>query len=198
MSRVRGAASAQPTSCSSYFGLCGCYSLCLQKHALGLHTAQTGPKCPSNDRVRNAPSTQGPRHVPRAWHCFGKAYPLLFFLFWLCSCYSPCTERCPWSRGGTTFQSCTALLMHHGRPAFLPILLCYATRPRVPFKEAFPGMPPLDGVLACSACCCRLYRLKPLKPIDGGMEEPGPKHDPLPPEGRRGLWTDRDRETGTG
>ena len=81
------------------FWLCGCYSLCLQKHALGLHTAQKGPKCPSNDRVRNAPSTQGPRHVPRAWHCFGKAYPLLFFLFWLCSCYSPCTEGCPWSGG---------------------------------------------------------------------------------------------------
>ena len=81
------------------FWLCGCYSLCLQKHALGLHTAQKGPKCPSNDRVRNAPSTQGPRHVPHAWHCFGKAYPLLFFLFWLCSCYSPCTEGCPWSGG---------------------------------------------------------------------------------------------------
>ena len=58
--------------------LCGCYSLCLQKHALGLHTAHKGPKCPSNDRVRNAPSTQDPRHVPRAWHCFGKAYPLPF------------------------------------------------------------------------------------------------------------------------
>ena len=64
----------------------------------------------------------------------------------------------------------------HGRPAFLPTL----TRPRVAFEEAFAGMPPLDGVLVCSACCCRLYRLKPLKPIDGGMEEPGPKHDPLP------------------
>ena len=60
------------------------------------------------------------------------------------------------------------------------ILPCYTTRPGVPFKEAFAGMPPLDGVLACSACCCRLYRLKPLKPIDGGMEAPGPKHDPLP------------------
>ena len=118
-------------------------------------TRLSGPKCPSNDRVRNAPSTQGPRHVPRAWHCFGKAYPLLFFLFWLCSCYSPCTEGCPWSGGGggATCQSRRALLMHHGRPAFLPILPCYTTRPRVPFKEAFAGMPPLDGVLACSACC---------------------------------------------
>ena len=63
------------------FWLCGCYSLCLQKHALGLHTTQKGPKCPSNDGVRNAPSTRGPRHVPRAWHCFGKAYPLFSFYF---------------------------------------------------------------------------------------------------------------------
>ena len=134
------------------------YSLCVHKHALGLHTTQKGPKCPSNDRVRNAPSTQGPRHVPRAWHCFGKAYPLLFFLFWLCSCYSPCTKACPWSGAGTTCQLRTALLMHHGRPAFLPILPC-CTRPKVPFEEAFAGMPPLDGVLVCSACCCRLYHL---------------------------------------
>ena len=86
----------------------------------------------------------------------------------------------PGGGGGTTCQSRTALLMHHGCPAFLPILPCYTTRPRVPFEEAFAGMPPLNGVLVCSACCCRLYRLKLLKPIDGGMEEPGPKHDPLP------------------
>ena len=45
------------------------------------------------------PPQPRPRHVPRAWHCFGKAYPLLFFLFWLCSCYFPCTEDAP-GRGG--------------------------------------------------------------------------------------------------
>ena len=99
-----------------------------------------------------------------------------------CAAAIPLVQRDAPGRGGggATCQSRRALLMHHGRPAFLPILPCYTTRPRVPFKEAFAGMPTLDGVLACSACCCRLYRLKPLKPIDGGMEAPGPKHDPLP------------------
>ena len=103
-----------------------------------------------------------------------------FSSYFGCAAAIPRVQRdAPW--GGTTCQSRTALLMHHGPPAFLPILPCYTTRPRVPFEEeAFAGMPPPDGVLACSACCCRLYRLKPLKPIDGGMEEPGPKHDPLP------------------
>ena len=51
------------------------FILCLHKDAVGVA-----------DKVRNNPASQGPRHVPRARRCFGTAYPLLFFLFWLCGC----------------------------------------------------------------------------------------------------------------
>ena len=53
------------------------FRLLPQKHP---RTADTAVSQPQGD-LHVAPSTQGPRHVPRAWHCFGIAYPLLFFLF---------------------------------------------------------------------------------------------------------------------
>ena len=97
MSRVRGAASAQPTPCfSSYFAI-----LCVYRSMLSVYTrprkAQSvrpmiGYEMPPQPRAH----AMSRARVALLW----QSLPLLFFLFWLCSCYSPCTEGCPWSGGG--------------------------------------------------------------------------------------------------